>query len=178
MSSSILRTAAMLLPAAALLVGCGLGGPAATPTISSEDVLRTAQAYAEQTRQAVTPTPTPTPVPPTATVPLATATPSATATSTFPVVTAKYNVAVRSGPGEVYAAIDLFLQGQTGQVIGRYDDTPIGTWWSMIRIGQGLNGWVWSGAVDLSGDVSGVPVLEPPPTPSGEEEEEPTPTPG
>ena len=177
MSSSISRAAAALMPLAVLLAGCGLGRPASTPTISSEDVLRTAQAYAELTRQAVTPTPTPTPVPPTPTVPLATATPSPTATSTFPVVTAKYNVAVRSGPGEAYAAIDLFLQGQTGQVIGRFDDTPIGTWWSMIRIGQGLNGWVWSGAVDLTGDASGIPVLEAPPTPSGEGEV-PTATPG
>jgi hypothetical protein len=169
MSSRTLRVVAVLVPAV-LLAGCGLGRPAATPTISSEDVLGTAQAYAEETRNAVTATPTATPVPPTPTVPLATDTPAPTSTPTFPVVTAKYSVAVRSGPDEVYPAIDLFLQGQTAQVIGRFDDTPIGTWWSILRIGQGINGWVWSGAVDLSGDVSGVPVLEAPPTPDPDDD--------
>jgi uncharacterized protein YraI len=80
-------------------------------------------------------------------------------------VTAKYNVAVRSGPGEEYPAIDLFLQGQTAQVFGRIDDTPIGTWWMIHRIGQGLDGWVWGGATDLSGGEGGIPILTPPPTP-------------
>ena len=145
--------------------GCGLGRAPATPTISSDDVLRTAQAYAEATRRAVTATPSATPVPPTETVPPPTATPSPTETPNFPVVTAKYNVAVRSGPGEDYPVIDLFLQGQTAEVAGRIDDTTIGTWWMIIRIGQGLNGWVWSGATDFSGDEATIPVLTPPPTP-------------
>jgi len=151
--------------ASAFAAGCGLGRAPATPTISSDDVLRTAQAYAEATRRAVTATPSETPVPPTATIPPATYTPSPTATPSFPVVTAKYNVAVRSGPGEEYPVIDLFLQGQTAQAAGRIDDTPIGTWWLIIRIGQGLNGWVWSGATDFAGDETTIPVLTPPPTP-------------
>jgi len=87
------------------------------------------------------------------------------ARSRFAAVTATYNVSVRSGPGEEYPIVDLFLQGQTAQIVGRFDDTPIGTWFLVTRIGQGINGWVWSGATDQSGDLAGVPVLEAPPTP-------------
>ncbi|HMK08691.1 MAG TPA: SH3 domain-containing protein, partial [Anaerolineales bacterium] len=80
-------------------------------------------------------------------------------------VSAKYNVSVRSGPGEAYPIVDLFLQGQTAQVVGRIDATDIGTWYLVHRIGQGIDGWVWSGATDGSGDLNLVPVLEAPPTP-------------
>lgn len=175
MTSSVTRRWLVLGLVTLLASGCGLGRAPATPTISSDDVLRTAQAYAEETRRAVTATPSVTPIPPTSTVPTATVTPSPTSTPNYPVLTAKYNVAVRSGPSEDYPVIDLFLQGQTAQVAGRFDDTPIGTWWYILRIGQGINGWVWGGATDLFGSVAGVPVLEAPPTPSGDEE--PTATP-
>ena len=165
MTSSLTSRWLVLGIATLLASGCGLGGAPVTPTISSDDVMRTAEAYAEETRQAVTATPSITPIPLTSTVAPPTATPSPTATPNYPVVTAKYNVAVRSGPSEDYPVIDLFLQGQTAQVAGRIDDTPIGTWWYILRIGQGINGWVWGGATDLSGNVAGVPVLEAPPTP-------------
>jgi hypothetical protein len=165
MSSSLRRLCLVLSLATLLASGCGLGGAPATPTISSDDVMRTAEAYAQETRQAVTATPSVSPIPPTSTVAPPTATPTPTSTPNYPVVTAKYNVAVRGGPSEEYPVIDLFLQGQTAQVAGRLDDTPIGTWWYIIRIGQGINGWVWGGATDLTGNVAGVPVLEAPPTP-------------
>jgi hypothetical protein len=142
-----------------------LGRAGGTPTITSDDVLRTAQAYAEATRNAVTSTPSATAIPPSPTIPPPTETPLPTSTPNFPVASAKYNVAVRGGPSEDYPVIDLFLQGQTAQVAGRLDDTPIGTWWYIVRIGQGINGWVWSGATDVAGEVGGVPVLEAPPTP-------------
>ena len=149
-----------------LLAGCR--GAAGTPTLTSDDVLRTAQAIAEQTRNAPTSTATPVPQTATPTVPPPTVPPTQTVTPNFAAVTATYNVSVRSGPGEEYPIVDLFLQGQTAQVIGRYDDTPIGTWYLVSRIGQGINGWVWSGAAEASGDLSGVPVLEAPPTPEPE----------
>jgi uncharacterized protein YgiM (DUF1202 family) len=146
-----------------LLTGCR--GASGTPTLSSDDVLRTAQAIAGQTRSAPTitssavpetATPTISPVPPT---------PTASATPNFAAVTATYNVSVRSGPGEEYPIVDLFLQGQTAQVIGRFEDSPIGTWYLVTRIGQGIGGWVWSGAADFSGDLATVPILEAPETP-------------
>jgi hypothetical protein len=144
--------------------GCR-GGSSAPPTVSSDDVLATAHAIAQMTRNAPTDTPTPVPETATPTVPPDTPTPSATATLNFPAVTASYPVSVRSGPGEEYPILDLFLEGQAGQIIGRYDLTPIGTWYLITRIGQGINGWVWSGATVVTGDISTVPVLEAPPTP-------------
>jgi uncharacterized protein YgiM (DUF1202 family) len=157
-----------------LTAGCR-GGASGTPTLSSDDVLRTAQAIAQQTRSAPTDTPSPIPETATPTVPAPTLPPTGTATPIFAAVTAKYNVSVRSGPGEEYPIVDLFLQGQTAQVIGRFDDSPIGTWYLVTRIGQGINGWVWSGAADFSGDAAGVPVLAAPPTPGPGEEATPTP---
>lgn len=136
------------------------------PTRSSEDVLRTAEAIAENTRQAVTPTSTYTPVPPSPTIPPATATPVWTATPSVPVVHPVYNANVRSGPDESYGIIDFFLEGQEAEVIGRYDHPSMGVWWYIKRIGQGLNGWVWNGAVILSGNPAGIPYFEAPPTPT------------
>jgi SH3-like domain-containing protein len=150
------------LVAVALTSACQGNAPR-TPTLTSDDVLSTAQAIAQLTRNAPTDTATPVPETPTATVPPPTAEPTITPTPNFPAVTAKYPVSVRSGPGEEYEILDLFLEGQTAQIVGRYDLSPIGTWYLITRIGQGLNGWVWSGATDVSGDLATVPVLEPPP---------------
>lgn len=159
-----LRVAACALALAVLASACG-GGPSGPPTMTSEDILATAQAIAEMTRSAPTATPSAPPATSTPTPMPVTPTPSATVTADFPAAVSKYNVSVRSGPGEDYPIVDLFLQGQLAQIIGRFDDTPIGTWWSVVRIGQGINGWVWSGATDVTGDTSGVPLLEAPPTP-------------
>lgn len=151
--------------AALALGGCTLFGPRPTPTLTADDVLATAQAMADLTRQATTPTFTPQPATPTATQPLESPTPSATATGPSPVVTANYIANVRSGPGEAYPVIDLFLQGETAAAVGKYDDVTSGRWWMIQRLGAGLNGWVWGGAVTFSGDENSVPFLEAPPTP-------------
>jgi len=149
------------LIALAVALGACSGGGAGAPTPSAEDVIRTAEAMAEQTRQAATPTSGPTPVTPTPTFEPATPTAAATATPavTGPVATADYPVKVRSGPGEEYEEVDLFLTGQMARVVGRYDDTPIGTWYLLQRIEVGKDGWVWSGAVTLTGDAATIPVL-------------------
>ncbi len=175
-------TASLL--SATLLAGCALSrGPEPTATISPDEVLLTAQAIARQTLEATTPTPTRTPIPPTDTVPAESPTPIDTATPASPIVTADYNSNVRAGPGEEYEIIDFLLIGQSANVAGRYDDSPIGTWWFIRRIGeQGRDGWIWGGAVTLGGSALGVPVLEAPPTstPSPEPTEKPSPsdTPG
>lgn len=134
------------------------------PTRSSEGVLRTAEAIAEKTRGAVTPTNTFTPIPPSPTIPPATDTPEMTATPTVPIVRPVYNANVRAGPDESYEVIDFFLEDQEAEVIGMYNHPSMGTWWFIKRIGQGLNGWVWNGAVILSGNPAGIPYFEPPPT--------------
>ncbi len=148
-----------------LLAGCNFpGSEAITPTLSSDQVVETAQAIAQATLAAVTPTQTqlpatPSPAPPTDT-PLATATP----TSGAPVVTANYNANIRRGPGENYEALDFLLGGKQADVLGRYDNSPIGTWWYVRPIGGGITGWVWSGAVTFSGNAFVVPLLTPAPT--------------
>jgi len=97
-------------------------------------------------------------------MPAVTPTPEASATPAVsgPVVTADYPVSVRVGPGETYEQIDLFLTGQMARVVGRFDETPIGTWFLVQRIDVGKDGWVWSGAVTLIGDPASIPLATPP----------------
>ena len=137
---------------------------------SSEDVLRTAEAIAQQTRQSstatpVVPTETATPEPPEVT-----STPQLTATPEIPMLEALYNANVRSGPDENYPIIDIFFQEQRAEVVGRYDHPNLGSWWFIRRIGEGLNGWVWGGAVNFYGNPALVPFFEPPPTPTSSPE--------
>jgi len=143
-------------------------GPTEQPTRSSEDVLRTAEAIAEKTRNAATntPQPIPTEVTPSPIVVEVTPTPTQTATPASPKVRADYNANVRSGPDELYPVIDFFLAGEEADVIGLNIHATMGTWWYIRRIGQGLNGWVWGGAVTFSGDATGIPYLEALPTPT------------
>jgi uncharacterized protein YgiM (DUF1202 family) len=151
----------------------------ATATLSSDQVLQTAQAIADATRAAQVPTNTHTLPPPTFTVQVDTATPANTPTPSSTYVVANYNSNVRSGPGEEYPIIDLFYAGDEADVEGRYDETELGTWWFIRRRGQGIDGWVWSGAVTLYGDEAGIPILEKPPLPTEPPEptDEATPTP-
>lgn len=157
---------ALLLFAASILGACSFGSNGGPPTLTSDQAMHTAEAIAQLTSQAITPTSSPIPASPTATPILATSTPGPTASSTSPTATAKYAVAVRDGPGEVYQQIDLFLQGQVADVYGQYTDPAIGLWYYIHRIGAGKDGWVWSGAVDFSGNLGQVPPMEAPPTPS------------
>jgi hypothetical protein len=158
------RGLSMGLIALALALGGCSGATGGTPTLSADDVIRTAEAMAEATRHVVTATPSQAPATPTATVEvLVSPTVAATATPAVegPTATASYPVKVRSGPGEEYGEIDLFLTGQMARVVGRYDDTPIGTWYLLQRIDVGKDGWVWSGAVTLAGDAAMIPIVTP-----------------
>jgi hypothetical protein len=151
-----------------VLFGCSNGlGAKATETRDGEDVIATAQAYAEQTRQATLLTLPPTPITPSPTATIASPTPEPTATPSFPIVVADMNSRVRSGPSEDYPIIDFFTEGTSADVLGRYEnaDYDPSTWWSIRRIGEGRDGWVWSGVVTLSGNPEVVPFLELPPTP-------------
>jgi hypothetical protein len=152
-----------------IMTGCSSKEePSEQPTRSSEDVLRTAEAIAEMTRQSSTNTPelVPTEVTPSATVVEQSPTHLPTETPTSPKVRADYNANVRSGPDETYPVIDFFLAGEEADVIGLNIHPTMGTWWYIKRIGQGLNGWVWGGAVTFSGDATGIPYFEAPPTPT------------
>jgi hypothetical protein len=163
-----MRMSRLLIPAmllAILMGSCQSGITSTGESLSSEEVLATAQARAEATRQATFQTPPPTPITPSPTAPLITDTPVPTVTPTpaRPIATADYNAYVRTGPDEAYGDIDFLLQGQQGFIIGRYENSVTGTWWYIERIKEGKDGWIWSGAVTTSGDVLGVPLLEAPP---------------
>ncbi|MFP3855155.1 MAG: SH3 domain-containing protein [Anaerolineales bacterium] len=152
-----------------LLTGCNFGapaGPTETSTLSSDDVLQTAEAIAEATRGAASPTPTREPITATPTQVPETNTPEPTGTSSSPMVTADYNANVRSGPDEVFESIDYLLQGDQAQAVGRFINEENGTWWFIERVGEGRDGWIWGGAVTFSGNENSVPILESPPTPT------------
>ena len=153
-----------LLVALTIFVGACSAGTEESSTRSSEAVIATAYADAEQTKQATFQTPPPTPITPSPTPPLESPTPAMTVTPTpgQPVVTADYNAYVRPGPDESYGSLDFFLEGQRAFVVGRYESETNGTWWYIRRIDEGKDGWVWSGAVTLTGDASGIPILEAP----------------
>ena len=151
-----------ILVLVAILWGCApSGNEPGDPTRTSGEVIGTAQARAEATRKATFQTPPPTPVTPSPTAPLVTLTPTITVTPTpsQPTVTAEFNAFVRSGPDESYENIDFLLDGQSGVVIARYENEANGTWYLIERIEEGRDGWVWSGAVTLAGDASGVQLV-------------------
>lgn len=158
---------AILLLAALITAGCSSQAPAGSPTPNPEDVIRTAVAIAELTKQAVTPTPTRAPFTPTPEAPTSTPSPAPSPTADFPVAIALYNAYVRSGPDEAYPSIDFILQNQAGEIVGRHDNlnpgNSAGTWWLLRRIGDGLDGWVFGGAVEVRGNTNFVPPVEPPP---------------
>jgi|GEM_PF-1308369 len=147
-----------------LLLGCTpVDEMNSTPTRSGEEVISTAKAHAELTRQATALTPPPTPIPPSPTATPPTPTPEPTETLGPPIAIAKYNAKIRNGPDEAYNQIDIFYEGQTADIIGRYENPVSGTWWYIQRIGEGRDGWVWYEAVDLAGFIDSVPLRDAPP---------------
>ncbi len=160
---------AILVLITALIASCGNAG---TSTRSAEDVFATAQAFAELTRAATKLTSPPTEAPPTATSTPPGPTYTSTATEGPPIVEADYNAFVRSGPDETFEFVDYFLDGQRGEVIGRFENVEYNppTWWYIQRIDQGKDGWVWSGACTFYGNESGIPVISVDFTPSPENE--------
>lgn len=152
----------LLLLLIILLWGCASSSPPVGETTrTSEDVFATAQTRAELTRVATFQTPPPTPVTPSPTAPLETLTPTVTLTPTpdQPTVIADYNAFVRSGPDASYDNVDFLLDGQRGVVVARYENEANGTWYLIERLEEGRDGWVWSGAVTLAGDASGVDTI-------------------
>lgn len=158
----ILEKILILVPLSVLLFACSVGGARTEPSRSSEDVLSTAKAIAEITREATFRTPPPTPIPPTKTVPPPTNTPETTNTPvpSTTTVTASYNAYLRVRPGEDQPHVDFFLQDQVGIVVGKFENSISGTWWLIQRVGEGKDGWIWSGAVTFAGDAESVPLIE------------------
>lgn len=88
-------------------------------------------------------------------------TPAATATSSRPTVTTRQGINVRSGPGTNFnPPIGSLAANTTVDLLGR---NLAGDWYK-IRYYNG-EGWVFSGLVDVSGDITNLPSEAGPPTP-------------
>lgn len=97
-----------------------------------------------------------------------TITPTNTETPTItlgpPMATANQTANCRYGPGEFYDLISHLGLNQSSLIVGRNQTS---SWWVIERV-DGIFGtcWIWDGIVTISGDISNVPVVEPPPTPT------------
>ncbi|MCA9910977.1 MAG: SH3 domain-containing protein [Anaerolineae bacterium] len=77
-----------------------------------------------------------------------------------PAVTARVNANVRSGDSTAFPAIGSLPAGQSATVVGRSNR---GDAWFYIVLPNGRRGWIAPSTVDVSGNVSGVPVVTPAP---------------
>jgi uncharacterized protein YgiM (DUF1202 family) len=151
-----------------ILWGCSAGEDStAVSTQSSEGVISTAKAYAEMTLQVTEQTSAPTSLTLSPTAPIETPTSIPTSTPESPIVTANQDANVRSGPSEEYPVIDLLFAGVSAEIDGRYENVLYNpsTWWRIHRIGEGKDGWVWTGVLSVSGNIDEVPIRIPPPLP-------------
>jgi len=151
-----------------ILWGCSAGEDStAVSTQSSEGVISTAKAYAEMTLQVTEQTSAPTSLTLSPTAPIETPTSIPTSTPESPIATANQDANVRSGPSEEYPVIDLLFAGVSAEIDGRYENVLYdpSTWWRIHRIGEGKDGWVWTGVLSVSGNIDEVPIRIPPPLP-------------
>jgi len=89
--------------------------------------------------------------------------PTPTAFSTTPQATARLNANVRRGDGTIYDTVSNLPAGTTVQIIGV---SSLGTGWYLIVMPNGVQGWVAPSVVDVTGNFSGVPRVNPPPPPA------------
>ena len=174
------KTLAFLVASAMLLSACKTS--AAAPTVDLQaQITQTMQALAtdvQATLQAAVPTaapPTNTPLPtdtplPTET-PAPTATPEIAATSeptTAPAINAVArmvkNTNCRSGPSTAFPMVFIALQGESlkilsGTTVDKYVIVENPTV-------SGQSCWLWTEFVEVQGDLTGLPVVTPPPTPT------------
>lgn len=89
--------------------------------------------------------------------------PTPTAFSSIPQVTARIAANVRRGDGTIFETIGSLPAGQTAQIIGI---SSLGTNWYLIILPNGRQGWIAPSVVDVTGDFSNVPRINPPPPPT------------
>ena len=147
------RNAFAILVAAVLLTACSL--PRAGGVAPSQPAVPPAAPVATATR---------TPVPPTATLtPLPSDTPTITPTATpaIPMIAAtSVSVNCRFGPGTGYITTGALNPGLSVPILGR---NAGGGWWQIQNPSDSrYNCWVGNSVTTVTGDTSGVPVVEPP----------------
>lgn len=70
---------------------------------------------------------------------------------------------VRSGDGTNYPIVASLSQGQTADIIGI---SNTGSGWYQVRLSNGQIGWMAPSIVSVSGNLSGIPRIQPPPPPA------------
>ena len=125
----------------------------------------TVQAAMSPPSQSPTRTSSPSPSPATRT-PTRTSSPDETTTTTptysVPMVTVRESTNCRTGPGEEYEIIVIYLTGKELEITGRYDP---GNFW-LVRSSESPTGtcWLWGEFVDVTGSYWTVASVTPPPT--------------
>ena len=149
---------------ALLLAACQ--GRGAAPAAANTEATLQALVATQMAAQA------PTPVQasgPTAAVPPATPTPGPTATRPAsptpsptvgpPMLTVSVATRCRQGPGKAFPQVGAVQVGQTVPVVGRW-----GEYW-VVTLPDGVTCWVWGRYATITGDVTHVASMTPPPTP-------------
>ena len=85
-----------------------------------------------------------------------------TATSSIPMLTVSVNTNCREGPGTGYELLGALLVGETAEVVGRPASGSSN--YLIIKNPDGPeNCWVWLEHATVTGDLSGLPYITPPP---------------
>jgi predicted small secreted protein len=155
-----------------LLAACNM--PGNTPTAGSGlQVTQTMQAVATEVRQTLVAAgsvnsaqPTTTPMSSETSIPAESPTPEQTATPTISAPSAHVNTNTncRSGPSTVFDQLYVALAGEDLKVVSRTTISDYVLVENPKKPGQTC--WLWTQYVDLSGDLSVLPVASPPPTPT------------
>jgi uncharacterized protein YgiM (DUF1202 family) len=94
---------------------------------------------------------------------LPTLVPTPTAFSTTPEAVAVTNGNVRSGDNTNYPVVGSLIANQRVQLVGRSNS---GSGWWYVQLPNGTRGWVAPSVVQVSGDLTSLPRINPPATPT------------
>jgi hypothetical protein len=122
--------------------------PSPSPTVSTPAITVTSSPRVTQTTT-------------TAGSPTASSTPG----DSVPMLTVQESTNCRTGPGEEYEIVVIYLTGKELEVVGRYDP---GNFW-LVKSNESPTGtcWLWGGFVEVTGSLGTVPSVTPPPTATG-----------
>jgi hypothetical protein len=99
---------------------------------------------------------------PSSSQPSPTITPTLPGPAAAPTVSVSLDTNCRTGPGEPYPSISWLYVGETAEVVGR---SPGGDFWIIKNIHGSGTCWLWKQYATTVGDISGMPVVQPPPLP-------------
>ena len=86
-----------------------------------------------------------------------------TPTQSIPQVKVDVDTNCRVGPGEVYDIVGGLLVGETGEVVGRYED---GNYWIINNPDRSGECWIWGYYATVEGPLDELPYFTQPPTPT------------